>query len=48
LSTFPDVTAVAVGAFSDPAFPEPGHSVFEARRHDWAMAPSSLEMEHLD
>jgi hypothetical protein len=48
LSTFPDVTAVAVGAFADPAFPEPRHSVFEARRHGWAMAPAGLEMEHLD
>ena len=48
LSAFPEVTVVAVGAFADPGFPEPGHSVFEASRHGWAMTAAGLDMEHLD
>ena len=48
LSAFPDVLAVAVGAFADPTFPAPRHSVFEAGRHGWAQAPSGEAVEHLD
>ena len=47
-SGMPGVIAVAVGAFADPGFPEPRHSVYEARRHPWSMMPASLVMEHLD
>ncbi len=35
LDQFPDVTAVAVGAFADRDFPAPKHSVFERSRHEW-------------
>lgn len=48
LSGTPDVIAVAVGAFADPDFPQPGHSVYEARRHPWSLMPADLVMEHLD
>jgi hypothetical protein len=46
-SGFPDVIAVAIGAFADPGFPAPRHSVYESYRHAWAMNPSALTMEHL-
>jgi hypothetical protein len=39
LGQFPDVTAVAVGAFADRDFPGPKYSVNERRKH--ACAPSS-------
>jgi hypothetical protein len=39
----PDVVAVAVGAFADPAFPAPTVSVYEARRHPWVTVPASAE-----
>jgi hypothetical protein len=39
--------AVAVGAFADPSFPAPKISVYEERRHPWAL-PGDLELEHLD
>jgi hypothetical protein len=35
----PDVVAVPVGAFADPAFPEPAFSVWESRRHAWVTPP---------
>ncbi len=44
----PDLIAVAVGAFGDPGFPAPRHSVYESRRHPWAMMPATLAMEHLE
>jgi hypothetical protein len=46
LDQVPDVIAVAVGAFADPAFPAPRVSVYEARRHAWAGTPA--DVEHLD
>lgn len=48
LSAFPGIVAVAVGAFADPAFPAPRHSVFEASRHGWAEAPAGDAVEHSD
>jgi hypothetical protein len=45
-STQPDLIAVAVGAFADPHFPAPRHSVYERRRHPWVSVPA--EAEHLD
>ena len=42
----PDLTAVAIGAFSDPTFPAPRVSVYEVRRHPWVAVP--VEMEHHD
>ncbi len=32
---FPDLIAVAIGAFADPAFPAPMLSVWEKRKHRW-------------
>ena len=32
---FPDLIAVAIGAFADPAFPSPAFSVWEERKHRW-------------
>lgn len=48
LSGFPNVYSVAVGAFADPAFPQPRVSVFERSRHAWALHPEHLPMEHLE
>jgi hypothetical protein len=48
LSVAPDVFAVAVGAFTDPTFPAPRHSVWEAHRHVWTPEPAALPMEQLD
>ena len=42
----PDLVAVAVGAFADPAFVPPRHSVWEGRRHPWAAMPGQVDMEH--
>lgn len=39
---------VKIGAFTDPTFPAPKISGFEAYRHPWAMNPGKLKMEHLD
>jgi hypothetical protein len=46
LAQEPDVIAVAVGAFADPDFPQPRRSIYEKRRHRWALAAGELEMEH--
>ena len=35
--------AVPVGAFADPAFPEPRFSVYEARKHSWIKMPETVE-----
>jgi hypothetical protein len=43
LGAMPDVVAVPVGAFADPAFPEPGISVWESRRHAWVTLASGVE-----
>ena len=48
LSGFPDVIAVAAGAFADPSFPAPRHSVFERTRHPWAASPAGESVEHVD
>ncbi|MEO1090031.1 MAG: GFA family protein [Pseudomonadota bacterium] len=32
---WPGVTAIPVGAFADPCFPEPRFSVYEHRKHSW-------------
>jgi len=47
IANAPGVIAVAVGAFADPTFPPPRHSVFEERQHAWALAAGELSMEHL-
>jgi hypothetical protein len=35
IDAMPDVIAIPVGAFADPAFPGPTIAVYEARRHPW-------------
>jgi hypothetical protein len=35
LAHFPDMIAVAVGAFADPTFLSPQFSVYDSRRHPW-------------
>ncbi len=42
----PDVVGIPVGAFADPAFPQPGVSVYEVRQHPWVGLPDGIE--HLD
>lgn len=39
----PDLIAVAVGSFADPAFPSPEVSVYESRRHPWVALPNDLK-----
>lgn len=41
----PDLVYVAVGAFADPTFPPPRVSVYEERRHPWALAAGQLPLE---
>ncbi len=41
----PQLIAVPVGAFADPAFPAPRVSVYESRRHPWVVLPESIEHE---
>jgi len=43
----PGLLTVAVGAFADPAFPPPHVSVYEERRHPWALAAGRLPLEHI-
>ena len=43
LDAQPDVVAVPVGAFADPAFPPPLVSVYEARMHPWVRMPEDIE-----
>lgn len=44
----PDLIAVAVGAFADPFFPVPRHSVYESTRHSWALQAGELDLERVD
>ena len=48
ISVAPDVIGVAIGGFTDPTFPPPMISGFEAYGHPWAMNPSELPMPHHD
>ena len=41
----PDLIAVAIGAFADPAFPAPRFSVWEGRKHAWVEITGD-EVEH--
>jgi hypothetical protein len=43
---FPGLIAVAVGAFADPTFPAPKHSVWERRRHHWVAPPGEMLIQH--
>ena len=42
----PSFVAVAVGVFADPSFPPPNISVYEERRHPWALAAGQAPLEH--
>jgi hypothetical protein len=42
----PGFIAVAVGMFADPSFPPPHVSVYEERRHPWALVAGQLPLEH--
>jgi hypothetical protein len=42
----PGLISIAIGAFADPAFHAPRHSVYEASRHHWVALPANAE--HLD
>lgn len=48
LQSAPGLVAVAVGAFADPGFPPPRHSVYERRCHGWVVVPNDPGIEHLD
>lgn len=39
------LTAVPVGAFSDPGFPAPIVSCYETRKHPWVVLPEGIERE---
>jgi hypothetical protein len=43
IPTEPELIAVPVGAFADPAFPRPTVSVWESRRHPWLGLPDDIE-----
>ena len=43
----PDLIAIPIGTFADPAFPAPRFSVWEERKHDW-VAILGDEVEHSD
>ena len=45
---FPNLIAVAVGAFADPTFPAPKYSVWERGRHHWVERPFDLPIERSD
>lgn len=45
LSGFPDLVAVALGAFADPAYPPPSVCVWEETRHPWTDAIAGLPLD---
>ena len=48
ISIAPDFVGVGVGGFTDPTFPPPVISGFEAYGAPWAMNVSDLQMPHYD
>jgi hypothetical protein len=42
LEGLPDAVAIPVGAFADPAFPAPGFSVYDQRKHAWVRMPDGV------
>jgi hypothetical protein len=46
LGGFPDLIAVALGMFADPAYPPPKVSVWESTRHAWTQNIAACPMEH--
>ncbi|MEL7739135.1 GFA family protein [Citromicrobium bathyomarinum] len=43
----PDLVAVAIGAFADPAFAPPDYSVYEGRKHAW-LSITGEGIDHYD
>jgi hypothetical protein len=43
LESAPDLVAIPIGAFADPAFPRPNLSIWESRKHAWVTLPSDIE-----
>lgn len=43
----PERIAVALGAFADPAFPQPRFSVYEERKHAWVAFNEREPIEHI-
>jgi len=39
----PELIAIPVGAFAEPGFPSPRHSVYERRMHPWVVVPKDIE-----
>ena len=48
IAAAPEVVGVAIGGFTDPTFPPPMISGFEAYGPAWAMHPSDLPMPHYE
>ena len=46
IGPLPDMVAIPVGCFADPAFPAPSRSVWEARKHSWVSTPA--DAQHVD
>lgn len=44
----PDIIGIALGTLTDPSFPAPIISAFEAYGHPWAMQPANLEIIRLE
>ena len=42
------LVSVAVGAFADPSFPAPQHSVYDCRRHSWVQLPAGTKSYDMD
>ncbi len=42
----PDLVAVTLGAFADPAFPPPRFSVYEERQHAWVALKEIAPIDH--
>ncbi len=45
LSGFPEVIAVALGMFADPAYPPPTVAVWEGTRHEWVEHIADLHIQ---
>lgn len=43
----PDLVGIPVGAFADPNFPAPATSIWEQRRHRWAVVDGD-DIAHVD
>ncbi|MGQ0741644.1 MAG: GFA family protein [Alphaproteobacteria bacterium] len=48
IDTQPDLIAITVGSFADPAFPPPKFSVYESRKHAWFEFAPHHNPEHMD